>query len=43
MANIYFSDIFLTYLIYRLIKKGIIIVTKKEKRLWESTIKINND
>ncbi len=43
MANIYFSDIFLTYLIYRLIKKGIIIVTKKEKRLWESTIKINNN
>jgi len=43
MTNIYFSDIFLTYLIYRLIKKGIIIITKKEKRLWESTIKINND
>ena len=43
MANIYFSDIFLTYLIDRLIKKGKIIITNKEKRLWESTIKINNN
>lgn len=42
MANIYFSDIFLTYLIYRLIKKGKIIITKKENRLWESTIAIND-
>lgn len=42
MANIYFSDIFLTYLIYRLIKKGKIIITKKENRLWKSTIAIND-
>lgn len=42
MANIYFSDIFLTYLIDRLIKENKIIIIKKEKRLWESTIRIND-
>ena len=42
MPNIYFSDIFLTYLIDRLIKENKIIIIKKEKRLWESTIRINN-
>ena len=41
MANIYFSDIFLTYLIDRLIKENKIIITNKENRLWKSTIRIN--
>lgn len=40
MSDIHFYDTVFTYLIYRLIKDGIIIVVHKEERYWTSSVQL---
>ena len=43
MSGIHLYDTVFTYLIYRLIKEGKIIITSKEERYWKSIIKIKKE
>lgn len=43
MSGIHLYDTVFTYLIYRLIKEGKIIITSKEERYWKNIIKIKKE
>ena len=43
LSGIHLYDTVFTYLIYRLIKEGKIIITSKEERYWKSIIKIKKE
>ena len=43
LSDIHLYDTVFTYLIYRLIKDGKIIITYKDERYWKSIIKVKKE